>query len=80
MASRPGPADVEEEVAQEIRRYLDAHPDAADTLDGVVQWWLSPATATAGPETVRRALEKLAAAALIGTRVLVDGAVVYGRR
>lgn len=73
-------AAAEEAVAREIRHYLDAHPEAADTIDGVMQWWLSPATATASPETVRRALDRLVAAEEIVSRVLVDGAIVYGRR
>ncbi len=27
-------------IAHEILAYLMDHPDAQDTLDGVVQWWL----------------------------------------
>ena len=27
-------------IAEKIKRYLCKHPNAADTLDGVVQWWL----------------------------------------
>lgn len=27
-------------VAREILAYLSASPDAQDTLDGIVQWWL----------------------------------------
>lgn len=79
----PGAAeeeDIEERVTREISRYLDAHPDAADTIDGVLQWWLSPALAGASRETVQRALARLIAAAEVESRVLVDGAVVYGRR
>jgi hypothetical protein len=65
---------------QEIRGYLDAHPDAADTIDGVIQWWLSPAFASASRDAVRRALERLVAEAKVVSHVLVDGAVVYARR
>jgi hypothetical protein len=28
------------EIAREIMAYLAEHPDAQDTLDGIVQWWL----------------------------------------
>jgi hypothetical protein len=65
---------------QEIRRYLDAHPDAADTIEGVIQWWLPPASASASRDTVRRALERLIAESEVASHVLVDGAVVYARR
>ena len=80
MTSRPNPAVAEEAIAREIRRYLDAHPDAADTSDGVRQWWLSPEAAAAGAEAVRRALDRLVADSEMVSRVLVDGAIVYGRR
>jgi len=30
----------EQTVARAIFDYLQAHPDAADTLEGIAQWWL----------------------------------------
>ena len=30
----------EQEIAREILRHLKKHPEAKDTLDGIVQWWL----------------------------------------
>lgn len=67
-------------VAGEIRRYLDAHPDAADTVDGVLQWWLSGAAASVARETVAQALDILVARGEIGRRAHADGTVIYTRQ
>src|SRR5260370_1358951 len=32
--------DEEQEIVREILRYLNKHPDAKDTLDGIAKWWL----------------------------------------
>jgi hypothetical protein len=38
----PEPYSAEErEIARDILRYLEKHPEAKDTLEGIVQWWLS---------------------------------------
>lgn len=28
------------EIAHDILRYMSANPEAADTLEGIVEWWL----------------------------------------
>ena len=28
------------ELARQISGYLDRHPNAADTLEGITRWWL----------------------------------------
>jgi len=33
-------ADEEIEIARAILRYLQGHPEAKDTLEGIAQWWL----------------------------------------
>jgi len=45
-------------LAQEILHYLIRHPDAKDTLEGVLRWWISrDSKATA--ESLRSALDQL---------------------
>lgn len=36
--ARPGPDD--DEIAAAIIEYLEEHPRAMDTLDGIAGWWL----------------------------------------
>ncbi|MDO9712910.1 hypothetical protein [Paracraurococcus lichenis] len=33
-------AGIKEELKREVLGFLDAHPDAADTLEGIAQWWI----------------------------------------
>ena len=46
-------------VAEAIRRYLDAHPRAADTAQGIQRWWLAPEYGEVSLQTVEAALELL---------------------
>ena len=55
-------------------RYLGAHPDAADTLDGVAVWWLSGKAPLAA---VAQALETLVAKGLLQRRPSPDGKQLY---
>lgn len=67
-------------IARAIERYIDAHPDAADTVDGVLQFWLPAAFASVARETVERALDALAARGEIVRRAHADGTVIYARQ
>jgi hypothetical protein len=48
---------IVQSVADEITRYLTAHPTAADSLDGIGTQWLPPQRAT--EQQVRAAIELL---------------------
>lgn len=69
--------DPVEEVEEEILDYLRDHPRAADTLDGVVHWWLLHQRYLRGLESVERALDELVARGLVERRTNLDGSVVY---
>jgi|KBSMisStandDraft_5_1062788.scaffolds.fasta_scaffold46211_5 Fe2+ or Zn2+ uptake regulation protein len=62
------------EVADQIRRYLAAHPNASDTAEGVQTWWLPQGVPDA---TVRKALDILVADGVVHTRELPDGNLIY---
>jgi hypothetical protein len=40
LAEDPAETRTDRAIARESLEYLDAHPEAKDTLDGIVDWWL----------------------------------------
>ena len=52
----PDSPRAEEKIAQEILSYLDHHPEAKDTLDGIAQWWLLREWSERKLEDVERAV------------------------
>ena len=65
-------------IVVEIGRYVLAHPHGADTLEGVVSWWLPADLAqSASPGEVERALQELVGRGLIEQRPLPSGQVFY---
>ena len=65
------------DIQTEILKYLEEHPDAADTAEGVRQWWLFQRMATYSQDKVLAALHHLKAAGLIEAITLKDGREVY---
>jgi hypothetical protein len=65
-------------VAQEITTYLAQHPDAADTEEGILRWWLPP-DCPASIEVVRAALMKLEQEGLIVTDQVIGGRLIHRR-
>jgi hypothetical protein len=67
-------------LAQEIEAYLAAHPDAADTMDGIARWWLPRQRLEDAMHKIEQALAYLAAHGRIGTRRLGSGEQVFTKR
>jgi hypothetical protein len=63
-------------IANEIRRYLQSHPQAADSIEGVARWWLMRQRLEESRDRVERALESLVAEGVV-EKVLSDTRVVY---
>jgi hypothetical protein len=59
--------------------YLRDHPKAADTLEGINQWWL-PKDEARSRDDVARALEKLVAQGRIEKHVAPEGRRLFRRR
>jgi hypothetical protein len=66
-------------IAAEVLAYLEAHPEAADTADGILRWWLSAQHADASDADVERALERLVACDAVVRQPMADGRTLYAR-
>lgn len=65
-------------IAAEIRAYLAAHPNSADSVAGIHRWWLLPEFSAEHSSMVEQALDRLVLAGLVSVRCLPDGATIYG--
>jgi len=66
-------------IAHQILTYLDAHPKATDTVDGIAGWWLPQPEGGADPEWVQQALDYLVARREVISIRSADGQVFYAR-
>jgi hypothetical protein len=66
-----------ERVAAEILAYLYEHPNAADTMEGIADWWLPQQRLTENLTLIHAALRLLLARGLIHKRRLPDGQTIY---
>jgi DNA-binding PadR family transcriptional regulator len=57
-----------ERLCYEILEYLDRHPQAQDTLEGIAEWWLMEQRIQNEMNAVKRALRALLAQDLITER------------
>jgi hypothetical protein len=64
-------------IVAAIRQYLETHPKASDTIDGVSRWWLPAQNVVASPDGVRAALEWLVEAGEVAKRRMPNGQTVY---
>ncbi len=62
-------------VVRELMAYWHEHPHAADTLEGICQWWLGATSASIG--LVDDALAWLVRCAVVEAYTAADGRVHY---
>ena len=69
-----------EDIAQAITRYLMEHSDAKDSIDGIINFWLSGQRMEVDQTTTQKALDKLVSTGLLrvqqsaGIRLYMKGA------
>lgn len=62
-----------------LERYFVACPNAADTVEGILAWWLPHALAHVTPAELTDALERLVAAGRLQRSLMPNGRVVYSK-
>jgi hypothetical protein len=65
-------------VIRHILQYWLVHPEAKDTLQGILQWWLPGDRAEQGAEAVQAALEALVAQRWVTRRQTLPAPAFYG--
>jgi len=69
--------DALSEIQSEVLGYLQEHPNAADTAEGIRQWWLLKRLARYSQEKVQCALDELRTRHLIESYRLHNGHEVF---
>ncbi|MGO1001015.1 hypothetical protein [Lysobacter sp. CA196] len=75
MPERAQERDAEIEAA--VLGYIGAHPLAADTLDGIVRWWLPQQRYVTAHARIEATLERLVDDGALRLRRLPDGTALY---
>ena len=74
---RPDSEDPSLEVALKILRYLEQNPDAADTFEGILDWWLPKQSIMEQEGRVQQALDLLVTRRLLLTKRLSGARKLY---
>lgn len=66
-------------VARDIESYLSTHPKGADTVTGVLNWWIPQQRYMEARERVEQALDYLVREGKMRRVLLSDGTVLYSK-
>ena len=81
MQSRTESAPEDDgEIERSLLSYLRGHPQAADTLDGIVEWWLPLQRYETARRRIERVLDRLVADGTLRRDLLQDDVVLYALR
>ena len=69
--------EIVQTLIDEIERYLSAHPNAADTVEGIRGWWLPPELRMEPLERVISALGYLERRGFVAKAKLEGDAEIY---
>jgi len=66
-----------QQIGYRILKYLVENPNAQDTLEGIVEWWLLDRLTTSNVDKVRKALSELVSAYLVLERQAKESRTYY---
>lgn len=66
-------------IAREIQAYFAARPDAWDSPEGILRWWLPRVRLEESLQDLQLALDELVERGIVTRREVAGGRVVYGR-
>lgn len=64
-------------IADQIECYLESHPHAADTVEGITQWWLPGQGIEMSSLVVQQALDYLGMKSIVKCNANLSGNKVY---
>jgi hypothetical protein len=65
-------------MIRHILHYLTEHPDAKDTIQGILRWWLPKNPVQRREEEVREAVDGLVARGWVTKRQITPSRSIYG--
>jgi hypothetical protein len=69
---------IDDKIAtQLVMAYLEAHPQARDTIEGIARWWLMSQQINDATFAVKRALEELKKRGYVREERKADGRIFY---
>ncbi len=71
---------TDSEIEASVIRYLHQHPHAADSLDGIVKWWLPRQRYETAQERIGQTVDRMVDGCILDRRTLPDGTVLYSLR
>lgn len=79
MTTSDHDADKDREIEHAVLSYLEQRPQAADTLDGIVRWWLPQQRYSIAQARIEATLQRLVSQGLLQQRRLPTGDALYVR-
>jgi hypothetical protein len=66
-----------EQIVAALLAYLSAHPSAADTAEGIAEWWLGGLEGSVTKVAVEQALQRLIDEGVVASKRIANGTVIY---